>query len=366
MRNICIYIILMLLSSGCAVLKTDITPVVKIRYLDEYVIPDDVMVEGTLVGGLSDLDYDGEYFYAVCDLPSSPRIYQFSMDLDGNRIDTIQFLKVIPIDNTSSENSGLFFDSEGLLYHLGEDRFILSSEGSVKNAKAPFVAELDSKGKVLDLFKLPEYFLPSDKEGPRNNGVFEGLSHSKDQKGIWIVNELPLKQDGSAPGIFNSDSAVRFTYLDKKTKVAERQFSYSLDRLRKIPLLPYGINGVTAILEYQRDQFLVMERGFSAGYGSHGFRVLLYLADARNADSTLEIERLKKKDLDLTHAHKELIFDFNSIRKKLSRRSVDNLEGMAFGPRLPNGNRTLILISDNNFNRVMKQMNQVILMEVLE
>ena len=28
----------------------------------------------------------------------------------------------------------------------------------------------------------------------------------------------------------------------------------------------------------------------------------------------------------------------------------DNLEAMAFGPRLPDGRRSLILVSDNNFN----------------
>jgi hypothetical protein len=28
----------------------------------------------------------------------------------------------------------------------------------------------------------------------------------------------------------------------------------------------------------------------------------------------------------------------------------DNLEGMTFGPRLPDGRPTLIMVSDNNFN----------------
>ena len=29
---------------------------------------------------------------------------------------------------------------------------------------------------------------------------------------------------------------------------------------------------------------------------------------------------------------------------------IDNLEGMAWGPRLPDGRRTLILVADDNFN----------------
>jgi hypothetical protein len=31
---------------------------------------------------------------------------------------------------------------------------------------------------------------------------------------------------------------------------------------------------------------------------------------------------------------------------------VDNLEGMAFGPDLPNGNRSLVLVSDDNFSPI--------------
>jgi hypothetical protein len=29
---------------------------------------------------------------------------------------------------------------------------------------------------------------------------------------------------------------------------------------------------------------------------------------------------------------------------------LDNVEGMTFGPRLPDGRRSLILVSDNNFS----------------
>ena len=36
---------------------------------------------------------------------------------------------------------------------------------------------------------------------------------------------------------------------------------------------------------------------------------------------------------------------------------------ITFGPDLPNGNKSLILISDNNFNSMGPQVNQVILME---
>ena len=33
---------------------------------------------------------------------------------------------------------------------------------------------------------------------------------------------------------------------------------------------------------------------------------------------------------------------------------ADNLEGMTFGPDLPDGSRTLVLVSDNNFEPLQK------------
>ena len=43
---------------------------------------------------------------------------------------------------------------------------------------------------------------------------------------------------------------------------------------------------------------------------------------------------------------------------------TDNIEGMTFGPVLPNGHKTLIFIADNNFDIIQKA--QLLLFEVIE
>ena len=43
---------------------------------------------------------------------------------------------------------------------------------------------------------------------------------------------------------------------------------------------------------------------------------------------------------------------------------TDNIEGVTFGPRLPNGHKTLLFIADNNFSALEKA--QVLLFEVVE
>jgi hypothetical protein len=42
---------------------------------------------------------------------------------------------------------------------------------------------------------------------------------------------------------------------------------------------------------------------------------------------------------------------------------TDNIEGVTFGPTLPNGHRTLIFISDNNFASFEK--TQLLLFEII-
>ena len=55
---------------------------------------------------------------------------------------------------------------------------------------------------------------------------------------------------------------------------------------------------------------------------------------------------------------KRLLLDFDTLTI-----GSDNLEGLCFGPTLANGHRTLVLISDDNFNR--GQATQFLAFEVI-
>lgn len=350
--------------ASCGGVKLDTSAQLRLKFLDEYIIPKDFEFENTLVGGLSDLDYDGTYFYTVVDSPKKPFIYKFSINIDGNTIENVVFEELITMD--VSPHKALVFDSEGLNYNPDSETFTLSSEGSINNKKDPFIVDIDRNGNILKTYSLPDYFSASNKDGLRHNGAFEGLTRSVDGKGIWMATELPMIGDGPTTKLYKTTSPVRFTYFDNESKAPVKQFAYNLGRLRKMPLLPFGINGVSGITEVAPDQFLVIERGFSAGHGNRGNRILIYLADAKNATNTLSISELKSKiGKEVTPAKKRLVFDFNPVRKHLKHRIADNIEGIVFGPKLANGNQSLILISDNNFNAYNEQINQIVLMEVI-
>ena len=55
---------------------------------------------------------------------------------------------------------------------------------------------------------------------------------------------------------------------------------------------------------------------------------------------------------------KTLIMDLDEILPllKSETKALDNIEGMTFGPVLKNGNRTLIVCSDNNFGKNQRTM----------
>src|SRR3546814_13844399 len=56
---------------------------------------------------------------------------------------------------------------------------------------------------------------------------------------------------------------------------------------------------------------------------------------------------------------KRLVLDLTTLNLP----KLDNIEGMAWGPPLANGNRSLVLVSDDNFNA--SQVTQLLAFEVL-
>lgn len=347
---------------GCKSTRTGATRNLDVRFLDDYVIPEDLEVQGTKVGGLSGIDYHDGSFYLVCDHPGNPRFYKADIQLSGESIDTVTFSEVIRLKTNHSQLKNEHLDLEGIRYIPRDSSFILSSEGSINNLQDPAIFTVTSEGDFLKKYKLPEYFKAISEREPRNNGMFEGLAEAYDKKGYWAAMELPLKADGPKPKLIRTKSPVRITYFDKETQEATRQFPYRLEPIAKIPWLYFAVNGVTDILEYAPNKFLVLERGFAAGHGSKGNTVRIFDVDATLATNTLEKTNLRVNFYN--PAKKKLIYDFKWAKKFLTEEIIDNIEGMTFGPTLPNGNKSLILISDNNFNSLGRQLNQVILMEI--
>jgi hypothetical protein len=221
----------------------------------------------------------------------------------------------------------------------------------------------DIRGKFIKNIPLPERFLANSKAKPIHNKTLEGLSNSFDKKGYWTAMELPLTIDGDPPAYLEANSPIRITYFDKTMEKATKEFVYQLSPITKPFIGNFNLNGITDILEFKPNHFFVIERIYQSGYGSYGNIVRVYHAYYdENTTNSLALSSLKEGNF--IPMKKELVLDFDIIKNELTENIVDNIEGITFGPTLPNGNKTLLFVSDDNFQVYGKQLNQVILFEL--
>jgi len=95
----------------------------------------------------------------------------------------------------------------------------------------------------------------------------------------------------------------------------------------------------------QRGNFLSLERSASLD----GFQAQIFEVAIDGATDTSRIASLRGNLDNTMPLSKRRILDLATLEI-----SLDNLEGMTFGPYLPDGSRTLILVSDSNFREEQK------------
>jgi len=111
--------------------------------------------------------------------------------------------------------------------------------------------------------------------------------------------------------------------------------------------------GISDILSVDTHRFLTMERALSVTGAGLQFQIEIYEADLAPASDVSAIEALPVSLPEkLKPLGKKLLFSLDSLKKSLG--GIENFEGMTWGPRLSDGRRTLILVSDDNFMRNLR------------
>ena len=348
------------------------TSITSLKFIGEQVIPDNTTFNGSIVGGLSSIDYANGVYYLISDAPTAPiRYYTAQLTFDQSSFSKVEILSQVELlDKDGSAFSNDEADPEAIRFLPSSGNIVWTSEGYVDGRGVnPFIREASTNGQFVKEYTIPALFQATTQtdQGPRNNGTFEGITRSTDGEGYWIAMELPLIQDGDAPTFgTTTQSPVRIAYLEQSSGQFGRQFAYELE-----PVVRSGnfmVNGVVEVLAYAENKFLVLERSFATGYSDGGNNVRIYKVDASNATDVSTMDALK--GMSYTPATKTLLFDFEDIRSQLSTaggtdKVVDNIEGIAFGADLPNGNKSLVLVADNNFSAFGQQLNQFIVFEVI-
>ncbi len=339
-------------------------------FLSEFQLPAKDF-QGTPVGGLSGITYDRQrnLLYAISDDRSDfapARFYTLKLDLDDTaptapKIQTVTVTNVTAILNEAGQPfpKGTV-DPEGIALSPLDTLFI-SSEGIASREIAPFVAEYEwQTGKVKRSLMIPDRYKPKLEgaklvQGVGENLGFEALTLGGISPGaiepfrLFTATESALTQDVSPEHPQNGASRNRWLHysIDPDHSLLVSEQMYLMDP----PPPGARFHGVTEILAIdQGGHFLSLERSF----GDNGFAVKLFQLAIGNATDTTRIDSFRGTLPAVQPIRKKLLLDLGTLGIRL-----DNLEGMTLGPQLPDGSRSLLLISDNNFNPM--QVNQFLL-----
>jgi hypothetical protein len=348
-----------------------------VRLLGERIIPPGEF-EGTTVGGLSGIDRDprtGEYVL-ICDDRSDKqpaRFYTAAIDVGRHGLGEVEltgthpFLRpdgttFPPLSATSDTNTGTTVDPEDIRVDPWTGDYAWSQEG--ERILTPNQVLIDpsvqtahrdgSYGRALPTPGVER--MSAAEQGPRQNQVLEGLAFAAGGTLVVSAVEGALLQDGpeATP---EAGTLSRITVQSRSGRLLA-QYAYPMEPVFARPNPPgsFSVNGVAAILAVNPvdpTRYLVLERSFVTGVGN---KIRIFEVELRGATDIAGLDSIAGADV--VPVRKRLVADLADF--DLSR--VDNVEGMTWGPKLPTGERTLLLVSDDNF--AASQVTQVIALAV--
>ncbi len=373
LRLFSLALILLTVCTACApppaVARDRSFPEMSLEFLGEYQLPK-TNFEGSPVGGLSGITYDPKgistvtsksyRFYALSDDPSEngeARFYSLRLDLTSSDPAHIRLKKVAVEGVTSLKKAdGETFswgsiNPEGIALSPRNSVFV-ASEGVTHADIPPFVGEFDLKtGKLLGNLPIPKRYIPDasdekQQQGVRENLGFESLSIDPetfspgglDPFRLFAATEAPLMQDLD-PEQASKLRFLHYVIVDKTPQLV----SENLYKLEQVPLTV--LNGLTELVTVGGGQILSLERSF----GLSGYSARIYQVALGAATDTSRIQSFKGPVTTVEPVKKKLLLDLSELGIPLY-----NLEGMTLGPQLPDGSKSLVLVSDDNFDEAQK------------
>jgi hypothetical protein len=341
-----------------------------LRVIGQTVFPTGTMFQGVEFGGISGIDRasDGGFFAISDDRGGErglPRFYKLGLAYDSTGFHSVTINQQIwmqqpdgskfPAASRTVDPESIRVAPNGNLYWCSEGIW----DSDPANRYQPFVREMKANGEFVREFTTPAQFNYADNRttGGRNNKLFEALAVTPGGI-IFVANEGALIQDGNITSL-GSGSTIRVTAIDPSSGNATAQFAY---RLPPIPmdgaLSNSGLpdNGLSELLAVSDTQFIAVERSYAPGIGN-----VIRLVLTEITPSTTDIGSIPSLvGASYKPMSRELLLDMSIEYKGIE---LDNIEAITWGSTLANGNRTLILVSDNNFSA--SQVTQFIALEVV-
>ncbi|MEU8242540.1 esterase-like activity of phytase family protein [Actinoplanes missouriensis] len=228
--------------------------------------------------------------------------------------------------------TGADFDGEGLVAEKGGRTILVSSE------KEPSIRRFRlSDGKELASLPVPARFRVTPAGEAAVNQTFEALTVTPDGRRLYAGMEGSLAADGAG---FNR--IIGYGGEPGSAYTPREQLAYRTD----------ANLGLVELIALGDEQFLSVERGFTAGAGN---TVRVFRVSATGAPDVSGVAALSTLTDPRAWLGKELLFDVAdcppsgaTAKQPQPNPLLDNIEGAALGRSLPGGRRVLHLISDDN------------------
>ncbi|MBT3982479.1 MAG: esterase-like activity of phytase family protein [Bacteriovoracaceae bacterium] len=315
-----------------------------LNFLSDFTIHTGEEILGSEIGGISAITYleKQKLFMALSDdrggrgdkITSAPRVFYFQLGLEDGKFDPISFSPLLlQKDHTFP---AMMLDPEGLAV-TKSGNVLISSEG-YGAIVSPMILEFNRDLHFTRRYQLPDFLISMEakqiaKRGVQNNMALESLTITPNQAHLITATEYSLRQDQSHVKKLGHDLSRIIVY--KKSKNGFRPYRQALYPLG-------GGRGLVELLAINDNSLLSLERGWNPKTKKNDIRVF-----KTNFSKTT---KLGKKKIHILR--KKLVLNLDKVIPMLSKANqrLDNMEAMCLGPRLKNGNHTLIIASDNNFS----------------
>ena len=265
---------------------------------------------------------------------------------------------------------------------LGDGRFVVTEEGHRFQPPPGVSAALSGRGRVTgdwptSLLTLTEdgmvsqvwpwgesFNLGETAGGVRDNQGAEALARWPDGRLVAGL-EQPLYRDAPASsrngrpfggGHGGFSRLVEWHPTEEGWRMG-RQWAYPLDatppREGYEAICDDGELGLVELLALDAGRLLSLERACLIDPATRRVRNVIQIFEVRVDGADDVTGRSLLGATDVRPVSKRLVLDLDTVRTALppALAGLDNFEGMAEGPRLPDGRRTIVVVSDDNFRQ---------------
>lgn len=269
---------------------------------------------------------------------------------------------------------GLSFDPEGVAIGRGGHLFIADEYG-------PSIYEFTSSGHFIRAFATPHNLLPRTAAGATNfvdgrtvlvngrqdNRGFEGLTLNASRNKLYAVMQDPLVNEGDLKDGRRSRN-VRIVAFDVGSGQSVAQYVYQLESIATLNAINATTTddfsatnqgrsiGLSAIHALSDSEFLVLERD-NRGLGVDVTLAPLHKRVYRiSLNGATDVSRLSLADsnalpVGVVPVRKSAEVDLLAQLRAVGAKDIpEKLEGLAIGPRLPDGRHLVLIGSDNDYS----------------